>query len=284
MKKIVTFLCFNIIFSSRYLEAQQIFTRAYVNDHVITDIDVANRRKIFMVLGHIDQDEPSLIHMLIDEEIILQVAKDSNSTLNIQQIDTLKQKFALQVGFQNYHDFVKKYKIDSDSLHRQLESGYLIEYFIKPKIDINQYYIQSNMSSLKNNQAVQKENFELQLSQLLISKESKQFTEIQRNVKDKIPFTTIVKSYSGAQQYELESLKLHQLRKSIRKSVVGRKVGDVVGPIYLKEKILFLRINDIKRLEVDNEQMHKSLLNAQLQVVVREFIAKCRGKAFIKIV
>ena len=291
MKQIITLLYLCITLLPRCVEAQQVSIKAYVNDHVITNIDIANRHEVLRALGHVEQDEQDTISMLIDEAIILQIAKNNNNALDVQQVNELKHNFALRAGFQNYYDFIKKYKIDSNSLQAQLESsylmGYFVEHFIKPNIDINEYHIKSNIAGLGGSQAVQRENVELQLSQLVIEQSDENASEkvikIQKDIKSKIPFSTIIKNYSDSEQYDLGSLRLNQLQKSIRESVAGRKVGDIVGPVYFEKKILFLQINDMKYFKLNNAQINKFLFNAQLMRVVREFIIKYRGEAFIKI-
>ena len=78
--------------------------RSWRNNAVITNIDITNRQKILRTLGNIAQSEKDIIDMLIDEAVILQIAKNNNEALTVQQINELKGNIAMKAGFKNYYD------------------------------------------------------------------------------------------------------------------------------------------------------------------------------------
>ena len=292
MKQTIYFLFLCIVIFNNGLNAEEVRIKAYVNDDVITNVDIANRQKILMRIGNIRQNENDILDTLIDEIIVLQIAKKNNHLLSDEQLVDLQNNLAVQAGFQNFGELINKFNIDPDSLRMQLECkylvGYFIEHYIKPNIEIDEYQIQSNLPGLIDNHLIQKEHAELNLSQLVLDQdhENKEeiITKIQNDLKKKIPFSSIAKHYSNLEVSDLGDLKINQLQEPIRQFLIGKKVGDIIGPIFSDKKILFIHVNDMKFHKLSSAQVRKLLYQSQLIRKVREFIIKFREEVFIKII
>jgi len=275
-----------------FVEAKQISIKAYVNNTVITTVDIANRQKILRDLGNMQYNDKATLEVLIDEAVIMQIAASNNKVLTAQQSNELKRNIAIQAGFESYHDFTRKRNIDPKSLQEQLESsylmGYFIEHFIKRSINISEYHVHSNILGLGASSNIRKENIEFEFSQLTLEEEHANANEIikkiQQDIETKTPFLTIVRNYSNTEVHNLGRLKFHQLQKSVCKAILGKKIGDVVGPIYSGKKVFFLQINNLSYTKLNYKQVSQFLFNYHLTMGVREFITKYRGDTYIRIV
>ncbi len=279
---------------------------AKINDKIITSYEVKNKINTELVLRNLEINQfnidkikglvlQNLINSRIKESEIEKYKsikiEDINITNNLKiissgNINKLKEKF--QEYDLNYEIFIKELKL-------QMAWQKLIIILFQDKVQINDDEILSEIKDIKAETANIKmyDLSEIESSFISESDKEEKIKKIKLSIND-IGFDQTVsifsESISASNKGKLGFVNEESLSKDVYKNLKSLKKGDISEPIIQRDKITFLRINNIKILEnqkFDIEKIKKNLIakkkNNLLDLYSQSHLSKLRNSSFIEL-
>ena len=265
------FLFFLIIYFSYNAYASKIEIITNVGGEIITNVDIENEYKKIVILNNryseIEKDKmQEFAKQLLVKEIIKKRELQKYFKLGTKN-EVLKNKIKeiyINSGFENeesFVNFINKQGIKLDDLYNKIEIellwNQLIYQIYKDKIVINKSNIKQKIIDGLEDQKI------LNLSELVFTYEKrdeikKKYAEINESI-ERIGFEKSVLIYSASVSREnfgnIGWIEEFSLSKEILSEIRRMKIGDISRPILVPNGVLIIKLNDIKKSEINNQNI-----------------------------
>lgn len=269
------FLFFLIIYFSYNAYASKIEIITNVGGEIITNVDIENEYKKIVILNNryseIEKDKmQEFAKQLLVKEIIKKKELQKYFKLGTKN-EVLKNKIKeiyINSGFENeesFVNFINKEGIKLDDLYNKIEIellwNQLIYQIYKDKIVINKSNIKQKILDSLEDQKI------LNLSELVFTYEKrdeikKKYAEINESI-ERIGFEKSVLIYSTSVSRENSGnigwIEEFSLSKEILSEIRRMKIGDISRPILVANGVLIIKLNDIKKSEINNQNIDMEL-------------------------
>ena len=304
------FLTFSVTLSNSELMSQvQTSIIAKVENRIISSYDLKNKVKLILFLSkqeltqsNINSAKQPALRTLID----LKLKEEELSNLNLPiKKDQNVNNYLIQIASQYNTDIIgleklfKSYNIDFEKYQREIQIEFawqkLIFKLYGKKISLNNNEIERELNDFINNQ---KKIVEYKLAEIEVIVESlsdrdKTISEIQKQI-EKIGFeNTAIKfsvSPSSLNGGDIGWVSSRSLSSIFFKEVKKINRGQVSNPIFKSNSIIFLKLNDVRDLDIDNlnaqkikENIIKAKKNEYLNMFSTNHLSKLKNNALIKI-
>jgi len=265
------FLFFLIIYFSYNAYASKIEIITNVGGEIITNVDIENEYKKIVILNNryseIEKDKmQEFAKQLLVKEIIKKRELQKYFKLGTKN-EVLKNKIKeiyINSGFENeesFVNFINKEGIKLNDLYNKIEIellwNQLIYQIYKDKIVINKSNIKQKIIDGLEDQKI------LNLSELVFTYEKrdeikKKYAEINESI-ERIGFEKSVLIYSASVSREnfgnIGWIEEFSLSKEILSEIRRMKIGDISRPILVPNGVLIIKLNDIKKSEINNQNI-----------------------------
>jgi len=308
--KIVKYFFIALFFLAQNSLAQSIFSKnqnfvvAKVNNKAITNIELLDRYNFVVKSSKVkiakSDDKKLLLSQILDkmieEEIILQEAKNLEFSASKEEIEEFAELLAIKHhgSLKSFKSFFKKNNLSYQNYLRGIESEVLwtkiIDKVIRRRVSVTNFEVEEFLEQQKYNINVKKFN----ISNIIISKDLKSSQKLADKIYiellDGADFETLAEQFSlgviNKSHGSIGWVSQSDIDGKIFKAIQGLKKGDYSKPVLLEDGYRIFRVNDIK---VEKTIPDKALSVAQNSIFLRKlqnytkgYLINLRKKAFIE--
>ena len=307
MKLIIKFfLIFLLIFffnSSNAENQNKIIIK--VDGRIVSSYDLKNKINTELILRNLEINQSNIDkikNLAIQELINSRVKENEISKYKIIKIDEMDiSNYLNTLSSNNIEQFQKIFrdnKLDYNAYVKDLKVNLawqkLIFLLFKDRVRVNEDDIIKEITSIRNEKSLVKE---YELSELELSYYSEnQKKKIIEKIKNEIKINGFEKSvaiYSEAESAKnsgkLGFVNEKSLSKEIYEKLINLKEGDISEPIIKLNKIIFLKINKIKKSEnknLDTNLLKKNIINKKknelFDLYSKSHLSKVKNSAYIE--
>jgi peptidyl-prolyl cis-trans isomerase SurA len=286
-----------------------------VNDHAITKSEIDNRFKLILLTSDIsiknqkDQEivKNQIIDKIIDEQLIIDHAKDLGIEISNQEIEVAIEDIAISKSLKSkkfsnlkssaiFKKYLKKEGIYIDNFSKQIKAEILwskiVNYVIKPKVkisdvEIREFFEQQNISN---------DEVKYELGEIFISNNNKNSIKLAEKLllelNNGADYEDIVRQFSNSVITDKNgkigwvyssqidgkiSAEIQNLQKNQYSKIVNLNDGFHIFKIFDRE----IKKNNFP--EEDIEVAKKIISSKKLQVLSKGYLMNLRKKSFIEI-
>lgn len=275
-----------------------------VNDKIISSYDIKNKINTELVLRNLEFNQNNINRMkslAISELINYRVKESEIKKYNIEYADADISKQLISISSNgienlkknflnnnlNYNIFIKEQKIQA-SWQKLIYSLY------NEKVKVNENEILTEIENFKKNISKIRE-FDLSEIEIFFNNENEKESKIE-NAKKYIQengfensISILSESESAINNGRLGLINERALSRDIFEKLKSLNVGEVSEPIVQLDKIIFLKINNIKISEnqkIDNEKLKKDIINKKrndlFKLYSKSHLSKIKNNSFIE--
>lgn len=275
-----------------------------VNDKIISSYDIKNKINTELVLRNLEFNQNNINRMkslAISELINYRVKESEIKKYNIEYADADISKQLISISSNgienlkknflnnnlNYNIFIKEQKIQA-SWQKLIYSLY------NEKVKVNENEILTEIENFKKNISKIRE-FDLSEIEIFFNNENEKELKIE-NAKKYIQengfensISILSESESAINNGRLGLINERALSRDIFEKLKSLNVGEVSEPIVQLDKIIFLKINNIKISEnqkIDNEKLKKDIINKKrndlFKLYSKSHLSKIKNNSFIE--
>lgn len=250
-----------------------------VENQIITNYEIKNKILTTLVLNEQEINQQN-IDMLkeksLDNLVLLKLKKIELDKYKIKKDDRKTQMYLQSISSNDINKLKKKieennldYQLFLSEVETELMWQELIYKIYSKKIQINENEIEREINEILK---IQSFSTEYNLSEIEINinnfeKEKEKILDIEKILKNK-KFEEVAKEFSisanASEGGNLGWIEAKSLNKNIFKAINSLKKGEVSKPIKKQNSVLFLKINDIKKIETkkkDKTTIKSELIN-----------------------
>lgn len=298
------FLLFFIFFSNQVFAKNENFLVAKVNNHIITNYDLQDRYNFLLAFSKIKINSEfekkiflnQIIDKLIDEELIINEAKNLGISTSIEEINSLIEEFAKKRGqnFSSFKNFFTSRDISFQNYQKQIEADLLwskiISSSLKSKIKITDLQIQEFLEQQKLDINVTK----YKISEIYISNknDAKIFIEkLHQDLENGANFEDFVKQFSQSptsdNNGEIGWVSKSDINSEIYNAISKMSKNSYSKPIFLADGYYIFKVLDKKNTteikENDLSFAKNRIFMQSLEIEGKSYLMNMRKKSFIEV-
>ena len=271
-KKLIFYIILSIIFLSKNAIAQinnKIILK--VENEIITSYELKNKILTTLFLSNqeinqsnIDKLKKKSVELLIEDKLkIIELKK-----YNIKSDDFRTRKYLNSISSNNIQDLINNFRengLDFDLFKKEVETQFkwqeLIYNIYKNKISIDENIINNKLKNLMGKNTNFKE-FKISEIEIFASENDNKnkIKEVQDEINKNGFSVAAIKlsmSTSSKNKGNLGWINSKSLSNQIKDIITSMKVGDVSKPIFQQDRILFLKLDDIREISLDTNDIEK---------------------------
>lgn len=284
---------------------------AKVNNHIITNIDLAERYKLVSGISKVKFNSPQekqiifnqLLKTMIDEELQTEEAKAVEVELDQEKFNQGLKDFAKSQNktVSQFQESLKAKGISYQNFLKEMQSQVLwsqvIRKVVVPKIKVSQSEIDELLELRKIKSDIRK----LSISEIYLPFDYKNGSDaidsktlafkLYDELKNGKNFKNIVKQFSRSATAEFDGeigwVGKGDVDGRIYQSISNLKPGEVSSPVLMDDGYYLFKVNDQKIMSVltdqDLDQVKNIIFNKKLQLYSKSYLMDIRKKAYIEI-
>ena len=271
-KKLIFYIILSIIFLSKNAIAQinnKIILK--VENEIITSYELKNKILINLFLSNqeinqsnIDKLKKKSVELLIEDKLKLIELKK----YNFEADNSRTRKYLNSISSNNIQNLIENFNknnLDFDLFKKEVETQLkwqeLIYNIYKNKISIDENIINDELKNLTGKNTNFKE-FKISEIEIFASENDNKnkIKEVQDEINKNGFSVAAIKlsmSTSSKNKGNLGWINSKSLSNQIKDIITSMKVGDVSKPIFQQDRILFLKLDDIREISLDTNDIEK---------------------------
>lgn len=276
-----------------------------VDKKIISSYEIKNKINTFLILRNLEINQSNInkIKDLVVQDLINYRIKENEiskyDTINIEEMDISNQ--LKSISSNNIQEFKRKFLMNNlnyeafiQELKTQAAWQRLIFLLFKNKVKINEDEILNEIENVKSSTSVSEEYdlSELELSFTNQDEKKNKIKEVQKKIID-IGFDKTVSIYSESETAikngRVGFINKNSLSKEFVDKLKNLKEGDISEPIVRLNKIIFLKINEIRVLKNDNVDINllkKNIIdnkkNELFNLYSKSHLSKLKSNSYIE--
>ena len=274
-----------------------------VENEIITSYEIKNKILTTLFLANQDINQPNIdklkkksVELLIEDKLkIIELKK-----YNIKSDDFRTRKYLNSISSNNIQDLINNFRengLDFDLFKKEVETQFkwqeLIYNIYKDKISLDENIVDNELKIMMKKNS----NFkEFKISEIEVIANENENTEMKiKEVQDEISkngFSAaaikLSMSSSSKNKGSLGWINSSSLSKQISSIVTPMKIGDISKPIIQNNRVLFLKLDDIRNIsmnENDIEKLKDKIIdqkkNELFNLYSRSHLSKLRNVSYI---
>ena len=271
-KKLIFYIILSIIFLSKNAIAQinnkiifkvenEIITSYELKNKILTTLFLSNQE---INQSNIDKLKKKSVELLIEDKLKLIELKK----YNFEADNSRTRKYLNSISSDNIQNLIENFNknnLDFDLFKKEVETQFkwqeLIYNIYKNKISIDENIINDELKNLTGKNTNFKE-FKISEIEIFASENDNKnkIKEVQDEINKNGFSVAAIKlsmSTSSKNKGNLGWINSKSLSNQIKDIITSMKVGDVSKPIFQQDRILFLKLDDIREISLDTNDIEK---------------------------